>query len=89
VNRSFAVTVTLNDRFGNVAAAYGGTVHFASSDPLARLPANYTFTAVDAGTHTFSATLMTIPRQSITVSDVVDASLSASRSMQVNPPLIP
>ena len=45
------VTVTAQDAFGNVATGYTGTVHFTSSDGSAVLPANYTFTGGDAGTH--------------------------------------
>ena len=62
-------TVTLRDAYGNVATGYTGTVHFTSSDGKAVLPANYTFTSVDAGKHTFSATLKTAGTQSIKASD--------------------
>ena len=48
------VTVTADDAFGNTATGYLGTVHFTSSDGLAVLPGNYTFTAGDAGAHTFT-----------------------------------
>jgi hypothetical protein len=47
-------TVTLYDAFGNVATGYTGTIHFSSDDTSASLPANYTFTAADAGTHDFN-----------------------------------
>jgi len=40
-------TVTAMDAYGNIATGYAGTVHFSSSDPLAKLPADYTFTAAD------------------------------------------
>ncbi len=42
---------------------------FSSSDAQAGLPSSYTFTAADAGVHTFSATLKTAGSQSITVKD--------------------
>ncbi|MGO9151709.1 S53 family peptidase, partial [Mycobacterium sp.] len=32
------VTVTAEDPYGNVATGYAGTVHFTSSDPIAKLP---------------------------------------------------
>jgi hypothetical protein len=51
------LTVTVLNPDGSVATDYTGTVHFASSDPRAVLPADYTFTADDAGVHTFSVTL--------------------------------
>src|SRR5262249_11692231 len=46
----FDITVTAQDAFGNTATSYTGTVQFVSSDPHpAILPADYTFTAADAG----------------------------------------
>jgi FG-GAP-like repeat/FG-GAP repeat len=72
------VTVTLKDPFGNIASGYTGTVHFTSSDGKASLPANYTFTAADAGVHTFSATLKTAGAQSITAMDTTTGSLTST-----------
>ena len=63
-------TVTVRDTIGQVATGYTGTVYFSSSDVQAGLPASYTFTAADAGVHTFTATLRTAGTQSITVRDV-------------------
>ena len=63
-------TVTVRDTIGQVATGYTGTVFFSSSDVQAGLPASYTFTAADAGVHTFTATLRTAGTQSITVRDV-------------------
>ena len=63
------VTVTAYDAYGNVADDYTGTVAFSSSDPHAVLPADYTFTAADAGTSTFPVTLETEGTQSITAKD--------------------
>src|SRR6184192_1497519 len=51
-----SVRVKALDIFGNMAASYRGTIHFTSTDPAASLPADYTFTAADAGDHTFAAT---------------------------------
>src|SRR5262249_40982389 len=62
-------TVTALDFLGNAATGYLGTVHFTSSDRQAVLPSDYTFTADDAGTHTFAATLKTAGTQSLTVPD--------------------
>ena len=81
VNQSFNVTVTAKDRYGNVATGYRGTVQFTSSDLLATLPANYTFTAGDGGAHSFSVTLVTPPSESVTVTDTANASLTASARM--------
>jgi hypothetical protein len=56
---SFSFRITAVDTFGNVETGYTGTTHFAAStaDTQAVLPPDYTFTAADAGAHTFSATL--------------------------------
>src|SRR5262249_43102757 len=64
-------TVTARDAFGNVATGYTGTVAFSSSDPIASLPASYTFTAADAGVHTFTATLKRAGTQFIQAMDVL------------------
>jgi ELWxxDGT repeat protein len=72
-------TVTLEDPYGNVASGYRGTVHFTSNDRKAALPANYTFTAADAGAHTFSATLKTAGTQSLTATDTTTASITGTQ----------
>jgi hypothetical protein len=71
-------TVTARDAFGNVATGYTGTVRFSSSDGQAVLSAAYTFTAADAGTHTFTATLKTAGTESITVQDAAAAGVAGS-----------
>ena len=80
------VTVTAKDAHGNTATGYRGKVHFTSSDPAAVLPADYTFTAADAGTHTFSVTLKTAGARSVTATDTATASITGSQSaIVVNP----
>jgi hypothetical protein len=77
---AFNFTVTAQDAFNNTATGYGGTVEFSSSDAQATLPANYTFTSADAGTHTFSITMKTGGSQSVTVTDANNHSLTATQS---------
>ena len=85
---SGSVTVTARDAYGNIATSYTGTVHFSSSDTKAALPANYTFTASDAGVHTFSATLKTAGTQSITGTDITTGGLTGTDGgITVNPAL--
>ena len=72
-------TVTAWDAYGNRATGYTGTVHFTSSDAKAVLPGNYTFTAADAGVHTFSATLKTAGTQSLTATDTANAALTGTQ----------
>ncbi len=80
----FTLGVTAEDPFGNVAA-YTRTVHFASSDPQASLPADFTFTAADAGSHLFSVTLKTAGLQSVTATDTVSRGISGSAAVSVSP----
>jgi hypothetical protein len=68
-------TVTALDAFGNVATGYTGTAAFSSSDPIASLPANYAFTAADAGVHTFTAALKRAGTQFLQVADTLTSSL--------------
>jgi hypothetical protein len=78
----FDVTVTAVDPFGQTALGYTGTVAFSTTDPDPGvvLPAAYTFTAGDNGTHTFSggATLNTAGNQRITVRDTELDTLTVS-----------
>jgi hypothetical protein len=83
---SHTFTVTVQDPFGGTVAGYTGTVHFTSTDQAAGLPADYTFTTADAGTHTFSATLTTAGTQSITATDTANSGITGSQSgIVVNP----
>ena len=52
----FTITLTAFDAFNNIATGYTGTAHFTKSDGGlgSSVPANYTFVAGDAGTHTFT-----------------------------------
>jgi len=47
-----SLTLTALDPFNNTATGYTGTVHVASTDSTASLPADYSFGAGDAGVHT-------------------------------------
>jgi len=71
-----SIRVTAVDAYGNRIHGYLGTVHFTSSDPQAKLPADYTFTAADAGTHVFSVILKTAGTQSVSATDTLTASIT-------------
>jgi hypothetical protein len=75
-----AFTVAARDAFGNVATGYTGTATFTSSDPIASVPANYTFTAADAGMHSFSATLKRAGSQFIEAIDTLASSFIGAES---------
>jgi hypothetical protein len=79
-------TVTVENSLGQTLTKYTGTVHFTSNDPQAALPAPYTFTASDAGVHTFSAALKTADTESITATDASNAQVNGSElGITVNP----
>jgi hypothetical protein len=83
----FDLTVAAVDPFGQPAYAYTGTVTFATTDPDPGvvLPADYTFTPDDQGTHTFSGgvTLITSGDQTITATDTSDATITGSATVTV------
>jgi hypothetical protein len=81
---AFNVVLTVADAHGNAATGYTGTVHFTSTDAHALVPADYTFTATDAGSHTFTVTLDTAGGQSVSVADTANSSISASGGVQVS-----
>jgi VCBS repeat protein len=82
---AFDLTLTVRDRFGNVATGYRGTVKFTSSDTSLGvfLPPNYTFLDTDNGEHTFSVTLVKPGLQSVTVKDVLKPTI-LYRTAKVN-----
>jgi nitrous oxidase accessory protein NosD len=73
-------TLTVLDSSGNVVTGYTGTVHFTSTDVAAGLPADYTFTAADAGSHTFSTTFKTSGSRTISATDTTNPALSVTSS---------
>jgi probable HAF family extracellular repeat protein len=82
--RAFSITVTAYDAYGNIATGYTGTVAFKSSDSMATLPKNYTFTAVDGGVHTFTGLILKRRgTQTIVVTDTLTGSLLTSLTVNV------
>jgi hypothetical protein len=81
------VVFTVASRTANGApvASYRGTIHFSSSDPQAILPADYTFTAADAGQHTFAGVLFHVGTDTITITDNSPTPFSDTLSVLVNP----
>jgi sugar lactone lactonase YvrE len=61
----------------NPSATYTRTVTFASTDPQATIPANYTFTASDAGSRTITVMLKTAGPQCVTATDTSDPTVSS------------
>ena len=74
-----SIAVTALDAGAHVFTGYRGRVHFTSSDPAAILPADYTFTGADGGSHAFSVTLRTAGTRSVTATDVATATLTGTQ----------
>lgn len=79
----FSVTLTVLDQYGLPCDRYLGTVHFASTDSGATLPADYPFVVGDAGVHVFAdeLSLSAAGTWTITVTDTVDSALTDSVDM--------
>src|SRR5262249_8093237 len=78
-------TLTAWDAYGNQATGYTGTVRFTSSDGQAVLPGIYTFTAVDAGKHSFSAVLKTAGTQALTAMGATNGAVLGVQTVTVKP----
>jgi hypothetical protein len=84
VGEAFSVEVMVRDAFGNDATEYLGTIHFTSTDPLAELPEDYTFTAADDGRRSFNVVFRTAASpQQLTVTDTADPALTATLSREI------
>ncbi|MCU1350636.1 MAG: repeat protein, partial [Acidobacteria bacterium] len=92
VGSAFNITVTALDASNAAVPGYTGTVHFTSTAG-ATVPANYAFTAGDAGAHTFSVTATTVGIQQVTATDTVTASITGSAAFNAQlclaPPPVP
>jgi streptogramin lyase len=84
---SFSVTVTLLDRYGNLATGYGGIVALTSTDPQATFPANHVFTngaGGDDGTFTFNGVVLrTAGSMALRAGDTGTPALADSATVQV------
>jgi streptogramin lyase len=87
---AFDITLTALDPYGNVAASYEGSVAFSTSDtdPEVTLPAEYTFTDNDQGSHTFDgeAKLFSVGDQTLTAIDTITGINGAATLTVVAPP---
>lgn len=76
-NTPASMQVVAHNRDYQQVASYRGTVHFSAGDASVDLPSDYTFTAADAGAHTFSVTAVNngpfCPGSNVTVSALTNA----------------
>ena len=70
---------------GAVNAAYRGTVHFSSTDLMAALPADLTFSAADAGQHAVTATFKTAGDRALIAADAAQPSSQGLAKVTVSP----
>lgn len=80
------VAVVLRDPFGNVATGYAGTIKLTASDARAVLPPDVTYVpATDAGSHAFSASLVTAGPQTLTATDTANGAIHCDAVITVTP----
>jgi hypothetical protein len=77
------VSVVALDANNQPVPGYTGTVHFMSTDLLANLPDDYTFTAADGGTHLFSVTFDSTGPQTVTVNDTATRTIVGAAQVKV------
>jgi hypothetical protein len=80
-------TVTVEDASNNLVPGYTGTIQFTTTAPGATLPANYTFTAADGGSHVFTngVILPSAGTWVVTATDTVTSGLSGQANVTVTP----
>ncbi len=89
VNEPTDITVSITDTDGIVLEDYTGTVTFESTDPLALLPRDYTFTLLDRGIHTFANAVTLVEPGATTLDITTDKDTTpATLSVQVNDGII-
>jgi trimeric autotransporter adhesin len=81
----FTATVTAMYN-GKRDTMINGPIHFTTSDNAAALPTLYVFTAADAGSHTFTLTLVTPGSQTMTVSDYDATPIAGTVNILVSAP---
>ncbi len=80
------VTITARDAYGNLATSYRGTLAFTSTDLQVAMLSTYTFTAADAGVHTFSVTFKSSRGQTFVATDIVTSTITYSqRDIVISP----
>ena len=74
----FALTVTIQDAYGNTVTDYTGMDHFMFIGPETAM-ADYAFTAADAGSHTFNNLVLDVAGAYVlTGTDAADPTLGGS-----------
>jgi hypothetical protein len=81
------IQVTAQDGLGNTVTSYRGTILFSTSDAQGSVPAPYTFTAGDNGSHLFAAgaTLGSAGTQLVSATDQANSSITGFGTVTINP----
>ncbi len=84
----FAIGVAVVSEFGGPLTKYAGTLHTFSGDPLASVPADYTFTRGDAGAHDFPITFGNAGQWSVIISERVTLIAVFAQPLSVGPAFV-
>ena len=85
---SFSITVTALDASNSIKTDYTGTVRLESSDSLAIMPSEYTFSASDRGQKSFTVKMKTAGNQAVSAIDTVNmVSAAANIEMEAGNPV--
>ncbi len=76
INEPTDITIDITDLTGELLEDYAGTLTFESTDALALLPRDYTFTPLDRGTHTFANAVTLIEPGGTTITISADTATS-------------
>jgi hypothetical protein len=80
------VSIGVRDAFNNIATGYTGTVRLTATDLRAALPPDVTYVPIaDAGSHVFSAELITTGIQNLTATDTLDPTIQCSTIIAITP----
>ncbi len=90
--QDFSVTVVAFAADGSIDTDYRGSIHLSSTDQGAGTSVDYSFTAVDAGRHTFRVNILSTGDQTVTATDTGGAAnpgTSPAIRVAVAPPPVP
>jgi hypothetical protein len=82
---TIGLSVVLHDPFGNLATGYSGTIRLTTTDVRAPASGDVTYTPADAGSHVFSAVLITAGPQMLAATDTANSAIHCEAGIMVAP----
>jgi hypothetical protein len=82
---TIGLSVALHDPFGNLATGYTGTMRLTTTDVRAPVPGDVTYATSDAGSHVFSAVLITAGPQMLAATDTASSAIHCEAGIMVAP----